>query len=103
MQDDQGFFDHVDGGRPRRVQNVLIGGEALDPAKTYRLASHNFLLLEGGDGYNMFKDCTAVEKRGKLDNQALIDYITETLGGVIGEGYENPYGQGRITDVSAAS
>ena len=35
----------------------------------------------------------------KLDNQVLIDYITETLGGVVGEGYDNPYGQGRIVSV----
>ena len=103
VQDEQGFFDHVDGSRPRRVCKVTVGDEALDPAKTYRLAGHNFMLLEGGDGYSMFKGCTVLEQRGKLDNQALIDYITETLGGSIGEGYENPWGQGRIVDVSAPS
>jgi hypothetical protein len=35
----------------------------------------------------------------KLDNQVLIDYITETLGGVVGEEYADPYGQGRIVIV----
>ncbi|MCR5577033.1 MAG: bifunctional metallophosphatase/5'-nucleotidase [Oscillospiraceae bacterium] len=103
VQDEQGFFDHIDGSMPRRVRNVVIGDDPLDPAKTYRLAGHNFMLLEGGDGYSMFKDCKVLETRGKLDNQALIDYITETLGGNIGEGYENPYGQGRITAVNAGS
>jgi hypothetical protein len=34
-----------------------------------------------------------------LDNQVLIDYITGTLGGSVGEEYDNPYGQGRITIV----
>ncbi len=31
-----------------------------------------------------------------LDNQVLINYITDTLGGVVGEEYADPYGQGRI-------
>ena len=103
VKDDQSAFDHVDESMPRRVRSVLIGGEPLDPAKTYTLAGHNFHLLDYGDGYNMFKGCTVVKERMKLDNQALIDYITETLGGVIGEGYENPYGQGRIVALNSGS
>ena len=38
----------------------------------------------------------------KLDNQVLIDYIRGTLGGVIGEEYAEPYGQGRIVAVEEA-
>ena len=34
-----------------------------------------------------------------LDNQVLINYITGTLGGVVGEQYANPYGEGRIVAV----
>ena len=30
----------------------------------------------------------------------VIDYITGTLNGVVGEAYANPYGQGRIVAVS---
>ena len=30
----------------------------------------------------------------------LIDYITGTLGGNVGAGYEDPYGQGRIVAVN---
>lgn len=42
--------------------------------------------------------CAAVvvENAG-LDNQILIDYIVEDLGGTIGDDYSDPYGQGRIT------
>ena len=29
------------------------------------------------------------------------DYITQTLGGVVSDGYEEPYGQGRIVSVGA--
>ena len=37
-----------------------------------------------------------------MDNQVLIDYITDTLGGEIGEGYSDPYGQERIIAVEEA-
>ena len=40
---------------------------------------------------NLLQDCVM------LDNQILIEYITEYLGGVVGEEYANPFGQGRIT------
>ena len=32
----------------------------------------------------------------KIDNQVLIDYIVDTMGGVVSEEYADPYGQGRI-------
>ena len=34
-----------------------------------------------------------------LDNEALLNYITETQDGVVGVEYENPYGQGRMISV----
>ena len=43
--------------------------------------------------------CTVLQKSVKLDNQVLIDYITETLKGVIGEEYEDLTGEGRIVIV----
>lgn len=96
---DKAMFDHVDETKERRVRNVKVGGEDLDPAKTYSLASVNYQLLNHGDGYTMFDGCKVLQDSVKLDNQVLIDYITETLGGVVGEGYDNPYGQGRIVSV----
>ncbi len=95
--DADGMFKGVLG--ERRVKNVLVGGKPLDPAKSYRLAGHDFMLLSGGDGFSMFKDAKLLLNRVKLDNQVLIDYITETLGGSIGGEYDDPYGQGRITIV----
>ena len=47
----------------------------------------------------MYDGCRVLQEAVKLDNQALIDYITRTLGGVVGEEYGNPYGQGRIVFV----
>ena len=101
VQDDNGFFVRVDESMERRVRNVLVGGEPLDPAKNYKVASHDYQLLNAGDGYNMYKGANVLQESVKLDNQVLIDYITETLGGTIGAGYENPYGQGRIVSVNA--
>lgn len=94
------FFDHVDDSMTRRVRNVLVGGEPIDPAKTYKLASHDYQLLNSGDGYTMYAGCTVLQNAVKLDNQVLIDYITGTLGGSVGKDYENPYGQGRLVAVN---
>ena len=47
----------------------------------------------------MFKDARLLLDRVKLDNQLLIDYIVENLGGVIGEEYAERTGQGRIVIV----
>ena len=101
VQDEKGFFDHVDESMPRRVSNVMVGDEPIDPAKTYKLASHDYQLLNEGDGYTMFKGCNVLQESVKLDNQVLIDYIVDTLGGSVNAGYENPYGQGRIVAVGA--
>ena len=99
-QDENTMFTGVDG--EYRVKNVMVGGEPLDPEKTYTLASHNYMLKNGGDGYSMFEGCRILQDEVKLDNQVLIDYITGTLGGVIGEEYAEPYGQGRIVAVEEA-
>ena len=100
-QDDHGFFTGMEEGVERRVRNVLVAGEPIDPAKLYKVVSHDYQLLNNGDGYTMFEGATVLQESVKLDNQVLIDYITGTLGGVVGEGYENPYGQGRIVSVGA--
>ena len=98
-QDEAGMFTGVAG--EYRVKNVMVGGEPLDPEKTYSLASHDYLLLDCGDGYAMFVGSPVLQEPGKLDIQVLIDYITDTLGGVIGAEYADPYGQGRIVAVEA--
>ncbi len=89
----------IDAGGERRVKNVLVGGEPIDPAKTYTVAGNNYMLRSAGDGFCMFKDTKLLLDQVKLDNQTLIDYISDTLGGTIGEAYDDPTGQGRITIV----
>jgi 2',3'-cyclic-nucleotide 2'-phosphodiesterase (5'-nucleotidase family) len=99
-EDELGRFGGVSG--EYRVKNVMVGEEPLDPARTYTLASHNYMLLERGDGFTMFDGCKVLQNAVKLDNQLLIDYITDTLGGMVGEEYADPYGQGRIVAVTEA-
>ena len=99
VQDEKGFFDHVDETMERRVRNVLVAGEPIDPEAFYKVASHDYQLLNNGDGYTMYDGAKVLQESVKLDNQVLIDYITGTLGGSVGAGYEEPYGQGRIVSV----
>ncbi|MGM9587004.1 MAG: bifunctional metallophosphatase/5'-nucleotidase [Candidatus Limivicinus sp.] len=97
--DENGMFVSVEGDR--RVTEVTIGGEPLDPEKTYTLASHNYKLKDCGDGYSMFADNVFLQDSVMIDNQVLINYIVDVLGGTVGEEYADPYGQGRITIIEA--
>ena len=54
-----------------RVRNVLVNGEPLDVNRRYKLVSHTFLLVDGGDGLTMFMNDEAVLL--DLDNKALIE------------------------------
>lgn len=99
-KDEDGMFTSVSG--EYRVKNVTVGGEPLDPDRIYSVASTEYLLLDNGDGFTMFDGCEVLQDCVKLDNQLLTDFITETLGGTIGEAYADPYGQGRITAVETA-
>ncbi len=92
--DENGLFVSVDGDR--RIQNVMVGDQPIDPVKTYTLASHDYLIKNAGDGYTMFQDNTLLQDAIMLDNQVLINYITDYLDGVIGADYAEPYGQERI-------
>ena len=94
VMDEQGSFVEITGDR--RVSNVLVNGEPIDPEGTYTVASHNYMLKDGGDGLNMFMGDPILRDEVMIDNQVLINYIVDVLGGVVGEEYADPYGQGRI-------
>ncbi len=84
----------------RRVKNIMIGGEEIETDKTYKVAGSNYTLLQNGDGHTSFNGAKVLQEHVGLDNQILIAYICDVLGANIGVGYENPYGQGRITIIS---
>ncbi len=97
VMDDKEMF--ISCGNARRVKDVKVlqkdGSYApLDPTRTYTLASQNYLLKKGGDGLSMFMDKPLTIDEGLADYQILIDYINDSLGGVIGTAYEKA--QGRI-------
>ena len=77
-----------------RVRDVMVNGEPLDVNRRYKMVSHTYLIVEGGDGLTMFKNDEAVLL--DLDNKALIEYIQYDLKGTIGSEYANLAGQGRI-------
>ena len=66
-----------------------------DRDRVYTLASHNYMLKSGGDGYTMFQGCTLLKDETVLDNQALIRYLGQILEGDL-SAYSAPGGQGRI-------
>lgn len=92
--DVEGMFKKIDG--KRRVRNVKINGKPLDPEGKYKVAGLDYTLLENGDGFTMFDDAKLLKEAETLDCQILRDYITDTLGGEIGNEYADPYGEGRI-------
>lgn len=92
--DEENMCSGIEG--KRRVKNVKVGEEPLDAKKTYTLAGFDYTLLLNGDGITAFNDAKVINEDVKLDNQALIDYINDDLGGNIGSDYADPYGQGRI-------
>ncbi|MCR5115995.1 MAG: bifunctional metallophosphatase/5'-nucleotidase [Lachnospiraceae bacterium] len=94
VEDDNSMFVKIKG--KRRVSNVMVGDKPIDPKAKYTLAGHDYMLLGHGDGFTMFDGATVLQDRVKIDNQVLIDYITDTLGGTIGEEYAEPFGEGRI-------
>ena len=103
VTDDTGAFVEVSGAR--RVSDVQVENretgayEPLDPNATYTLASHNYMLKQGGDGFTMFgaDNINLLKDETMVDSEVLIDFISDTLGGTIGQEYADPYGQGRIT------
>ena len=87
----------------------------LDPAKKYFVAGNSFTLIEGGDGFEMFKRARSVNKTLETDYVALADYAKAFTKGSNGVpriksansplaklkkyplAYEKPEGSGRIT------
>jgi len=79
-----------------RVTIATVGGEAFDPDAVYTICTNNFTAA-GGDTYGAF--AYAYQQTGydtyKALEDALVDYVTEVLGGVIAVPYDAP--QSRIT------
>ena len=99
VADVQDNFIRVDGAY--RVKDVVVGGEPLDLEKTYVVASHDYMLLNAGNGMT-FDGAEVVKDRVLPESEVLIQYIRDELDGVVGQAYADPYGQGRITILTDA-
>ena len=96
-KDEKGMFTGVEG--ERRVKNVKIGGDPIDPEAYYKVAGTDYFLLMNGDGHTAFDGAERLDAGGTLDTQILSEYIIENLDGVIGEEYSDLTGQDRIVIV----
>lgn len=94
---EQGGFDHIDETKPRRVGDVKVGGEPIDPEKIYTVTGTTYILQQQGDGMTMFKDLEVVRLFDEPDSEFVERYLVEALNGEIPAEYDGIHGQGRIT------
>ena len=94
-----GRFPHVSGMAFRfdaskppgsRVAGVTVGGEPLDPSRTYRLATNDFL-GRGGDGYDMFAGAPRL-----IDAAAGTLMAAQVIDAIAAAGEIAPRAEGRI-------
>lgn len=76
------------------VLNKALGAyKPIDLARTYSVAISTY--YKGGGFYNLLMDCPVERATTLMVRDVVISYLSETLGGSLGETYRNP--QGRIT------
>ena len=92
--DNNGMCAGIEG--ERRVKNLKINGEPVNPTKKYKLSTLSYTALNNGDGYTAFDGCTILEEGVAEDYTLVVDYIKNNLGGKISDTYKDPYGEGRI-------
>jgi 2',3'-cyclic-nucleotide 2'-phosphodiesterase (5'-nucleotidase family) len=101
VEDVAGRFPHVSGlrfvfdpKRPKgsRVLDVQVGGKALDPAATYKVATNEYMMA-GGDGYASLTRAKPIidASGGTLMAQVVMDYIAA-------KGTVSPAVEGRIAE-----
>jgi len=96
--DENKEFISIDGSR--RISNIKINGEPIDHDRYYSCASNDYILQNGGNGYNMFKGDMIDMGRVITDVDSLKEYL-EHLGGNIPVEYSDEDGQGRMSFLTA--
>ena len=89
--DDRNRLAGIEG--KRRVKDVKVNGEALDPEKMYKVAGTNYVLLEEGDGH-LFEGRKIVEANYMTDDEAFAHYLRDFQ--TLPERYRTPQGRIRI-------
>ena len=95
--DSQGLFLKITG--KRKVTNVKINGEEIDPNKNYSISMSDFI-GNGGDGYTMMAKYEVFKEGLLTDTDAIAYYIKNDLKGMIPAEYKNF--QGRINLVNGS-
>ncbi len=72
-------------GDERRVSNVKIKGQPLDPQKTYKVGSGKYVLVDKGDGYTMFNGEKVDMEKSYVDLEAVLAYFQSFKGSVPAE------------------
>ena len=93
--DAKGNFAGVNG--ERRVKDIMINGKPIDMNGKYTVGGITYVLKDGGNGLVMFKQSKLLKDGIMTDVDAIMEYVQNHLNAKIKEGYENPYGAGRIT------
>ena len=72
----KGFFSTYDATRPEgdRITGMWLDGKAIVPTATYSVTANSFL-AGGGDNFRAFNQATAKRDTGKVDLQAMVDYM----------------------------
>lgn len=72
----KGFFATYDPAKPEgnRVTTMSLNGKAIEPATSYSVTVNSFL-AGGGDNFVGFRAGTARRDTGKVDLQAMVDYM----------------------------
>ncbi len=99
VENADGGFESVNPLMTRRVSDVKVNGEPIEPDKAYTLATIPLLLSASGN-YTMFADCEYLRENAGIDYDALVSYLQDDLNGTIGSAYANPDGDGRINLVA---
>lgn len=76
-----GLEYHYDYNKSPRVQYVSVGGKPLDEEKLYTLTTTQYI-AEGGDGYDLLKECKAIvsgEKSINLEDLILKFFSAECI------------------------
>jgi 2',3'-cyclic-nucleotide 2'-phosphodiesterase (5'-nucleotidase family) len=68
--------------------------EPINPDRTYTVATTKYCVTDGGL-YNTLQGCPIVLETKKTYFDVFVEYVTDRLGGHIGQEYAKP--QGRIT------
>jgi 5'-nucleotidase len=72
----KGFFATYDPAKPEgnRVTSMTLNGKAIEPTTSYSVTVNSFL-AGGGDNFVGFRAGTARRDTGKVDLQAMVDYM----------------------------